>query len=105
MSHQDGFDTQLAAHFEREHRHVPADVFVAITMRKVRAGRRRREVIRMGWFAAVLVLAVIASSWLIAGVASLNDALESVLTWGQPVLGVLGTMAALAVLVTRVRSR
>ena len=107
MSDQDGFDARLAAHFEQEHRHVPADDFVATTMRKVRAGRRRREVIHAGLGAAALVAAVVASPWLIAGVAHLNAALESSLSWamGQPVAWVLGALAALVVLAMRVRSR
>ena len=107
MSDQDEFDARLAAHFEQEHRHVPADAFVATTMRKVRAGRRRREVMRAGLRVAALVAAVVASPWLIAGVARLNAALESSLTWtmGQPGAWVLGALAVLVVLATRVRSR
>ena len=107
MSDQDGFDARLAAHFEQEHRHVPADAFVATTMRKVRAGRRRREVMRAGLRVAALVAAVVASPWLIAGVARLNAALESSLTWtmGQAGAWVLGALAVLVVLATRVRSR
>ena len=107
MSDQDGFDARLAAHFEQEHRHVPADAFVANTMRKVRAGRRRREFMHAGLRVAALVAAVMASPWLIAGVARLNAALESSLTWtmGQPGAWVLGALAVLVVLATRVRSR
>ena len=107
MSDQDGFDARLAAHFEQEHRHVPADSFVATTMRKVRAGRRRREVMRAGLRVAALVAAVMASPWLIAGVARLNAALESSLAWamGQPGAWVLGALAVLVVLAMRVRSR
>ena len=107
MSDQDEFDARLAAHFEQEHRHVPADAFVATTMRKIRAGRRRREVMRVGLRVAALVAAVAASPWLIAGVARLNAALESSLTWtmGQGGAWVLGAVAILVVLATRVRSR
>jgi hypothetical protein len=107
MSDQDGFDARLAAHFEQEHRHLPADSFVTTTMRKVRARRRRREVMHIGVRAAALVAAIIASPWLIAGVARLNAALESSLTWAVGELGawVLGAMAVLAVLAMRMRSR
>ena len=107
MSDQDEFDARLAAHFEQEHRHVPADAFVATTMRKIRAGRRRREVVHVGLRVAALVAAVIASPWLIAGVARLNAALEFSLTWtmGQPGAWVLGALAVLVVLAMRVRSR
>jgi hypothetical protein len=107
MSDQDGFDARLAARFEREHLHASADDFVATTMRKVRAGRRRREVIHAGLGVAALVAAVVASPWLIAGSAHLNAALESSLSWamGQPVAWALGALAALVLLATRVRSR
>jgi len=107
MSDQDEFDARLAAHFEREHRHVPADAFVARTMLKVRAGRRRRKFMRTGLRVAALVAAVMASPWLIAGAARLNAALESSLTWtmGQGGAWVLGALAVIVVLATRVRSR
>jgi hypothetical protein len=108
MSDQDGFDARLAARFEREHRHVSADAFVASTMRKIRAGRRRREVVHVGLKAAALVAAVIASPWLIAGAALLNAALEAALAWamgGQFGSWVLGTLALAVVLAMRARSR
>lgn len=107
MSDPDGLDSRLAAHFEQEHRHVPADSFVAVTMRKVRAGRRRSDVIHAGLRVTVLVAAVMASPWLIAGTARLNAALESSLSWamGQPVVWALGALAVLVVLSMRVRGR
>jgi hypothetical protein len=107
MSDQDGFDARLAAHFEQEHRHVPADSFVVTTMRMIRAGRRRREAMHLGLRAAALVAAVIASPWLIAGVAHLNAALESSLNWsmGQPGAWGLGALAVLMALAMRMRSR
>jgi hypothetical protein len=107
MSDQDEFDARLAAHFEQEHRHVPADSFVATTMRKVRAGRRRKEVMGVGLQVAALVALVVASPWLIAGVAYVNAALESSLSWsmGQPGAWALGALAVLVVLAMRVRSR
>jgi hypothetical protein len=107
MSDQDGFDARLATHFEQEHRHVPADAFVAATMQKVRAGRRRREVMRAGLRFAVLVAAVALSPWLIAGVTHLNAALESSLTWsmGLPGAWVLAVLAIVVVVAMRVRRR
>ena len=107
MSDQDGFDARLAAHFEREHRHVSPDAFIADTMRKVRAGRQRREFMRVGWRVAALGAAVVASPWLIAGAEHLNAALESSLDWaaGQSGPWVLGGLAVLVVLAMRVRSR
>jgi hypothetical protein len=107
MSDQDEFDARLAAHFEEEHGHVAADAFVATTMQKVRAGRRRADVLRVGLRVAALAAIVVASPWLIAGVERLNAALESSLSWtmGQPVAWVLGALAVLVVLATRLRSR
>ncbi len=107
MSDQDGFDARLVARFEREHRHASSDDFVAATMRKVRAGRRRREVMHAGALVVALVVAVLASPWLIAGVAYLNAALDSSLSYAmeQPVAWALGALAALVVLARRLRSR
>jgi hypothetical protein len=107
MSDQDGFDARLAACFEEEHRHVPADAFVAATVKKVRAGRRRREVMRIGLRVAALAAAVALSPWMIAGVTRLNAALESSLTWsmGLPGAWVLGVVAIVVVVATRVRRR
>ena len=111
MNEQDGFDTRLAAHFDREHRQVPADDFVATTMRSVRAGRRRKEVTRAGVLVAALfaalVVAMIVSPWLIPGVARVNWALESSCTWamGQPVAWALGAVVFLVVLALRLRRR
>jgi hypothetical protein len=107
MSDQDGFDARLAAHFEREHRHIPADAFIADTMQKVRAGRRRREFMRVGWRVAALGAAVVASPWLIAGAERLDAALGSSMNWAAGRTGpwVLGGLAVLVVLAVRVRSR
>ncbi len=107
MSDQDGFDTRLATCFEQEHRHVPADAFLAATMRKVRAARRRREFIHVGLRVAVLVAAIVASPWLIAGVDRLNAALESFLSSesGQFGAWLLSALAVCVALATRLRSR
>ena len=107
MSNQDGFDARLAAHFGQEHHHVSADSFVAATMRKIRAERRRRDVTRVGLRAAALVAAVMISPLLIAGVTRLNAAFDSFLSSdpGQFGAWLLGALAVLVVLATRVRSR
>lgn len=107
MSDQDGFDARLAARFEREHSHVPADAFVGATMRKVRARRRRTAAMRVGLRAAALVAAIAGSPWLIAGGARLNAALESSLIWtlGLPGAWVLGVLAIVVVVAMHVRSR
>jgi hypothetical protein len=107
MSDHDGFDARLAASFEREHRNVPADAFVAATMRKIRAERRRTGVMRVGLRAAVLAAAIAGSPWLIAAGARLNAALQSSFTWtlGLPVAWVLGLLAIVVVVALRVRGR
>ena len=107
MSEQDGFDARLAAHFEQEHLRVPGDDFVAATMQQVRAGRRRREFLRVGLRVGALGAAVVASPWLIAGVERLNTALESSLNWAGGGSGawVVGGLAVVAVLAMRVRRR
>lgn len=99
MSDQDRFDAQLAARFEQEHRHVPADAFVAAAMQEVRAARRRKEVVRVGVRVAALAAAVVTSPWLIAGVGKLNAAVESSLGWaaGLPGAWVLGVLALVVV--------
>jgi hypothetical protein len=76
-------------------------------MRKIRAGRRRSEVIHTSLRAATLAAAILASPWLIAGAARLNATLESSLGWamGQAGAWVMGALAVLVVLATHVRSR
>lgn len=107
MSDQDSFDARLAAHFEQANGHVPADAFVAATMQKVRVGRRRAEVMRLGLRCAALVVVIALSPWLIAGAARLNAALESSLTWTMALPGawMLGVLAIVVVVVLRVRDR
>jgi hypothetical protein len=107
MSDQDSFDARLAAHFEQANGHVPADPFVVATMQKVRAGRRRAEVMHMGLRLAALAAAIAVSPWLIAGVTRLNAALESSLTWtmGLPGVWIVGVLAIVVVVVLRVRDR
>ena len=107
MSEQNDFDTRLAARFEQERASVPVDAFVANTMRKVRAERRRREFLHVGSRVAALAAIVIASPWLIAGVERLNAAVDSSFTWArdQSVGWVLGAVVILVVLAMRARSR
>ncbi len=108
MSDQDGFDPRLAAHFEQEHRHVPDEAFVAATMQKIRAERRRREFMRIGVpVGALFLTAVAASPWLSAGIERLNAALESSPPWamGLPGTWVVGAVAIVAVAAAHVRGR
>jgi MYXO-CTERM domain-containing protein len=107
MKNPDEVDARLAARFEQEHRQVPGDVFVDATMRSVRSQRRRWAMFGGGWRAAALVIAVLASPWLIDGVVRLNSAVAYSLTWakGQPVAWVLGALAVLAALTMRRRRR
>jgi hypothetical protein len=106
LKERDGFDARLAARFEQERASVPADPFVGTTMQRVRAGRRREAVTRAGLRVSALIAVVAASPWLITGVARLNAALESSLSWatGLPGAWFLGALAILVV-ATRVRRR
>ena len=107
MSNQDDFDTWLAARFEEERSHVPDDAIVAATMRKVRAARRRKEATRVGWRVAALVAVIAGSPWLIEGGSQVSAAMESFHDWtsGLPGTWILGILAIIAVVATRVRSR
>lgn len=107
MSDQERFDTRLAALFEQEHRHVPADAFVADMMRRIRAARRRRKITRQGLRIASLAALVAASPWLTAGVEWLSAAVNASLEWveGPPVTWVLGGVVLVVVLATRLRRR
>lgn len=107
MSEQDGFDAGLAARFEQDDRNVPADDFVGATMRKVRAERRRREIMRVGLRAGALVAAAVASPWLIAGVEGLNAAMVSILASTAGLMGawVMGALVIVVVVATRLRRR
>ncbi|HUQ08924.1 MAG TPA: hypothetical protein VM146_01320 [Steroidobacteraceae bacterium] len=107
MSEDNGFDVRLAARFEQEHRHVPADAFVATAMKRILAARRHRDVLRISFRAATLVAIVAASPWLIAGVAHLNEAVEFSLTWATGLHGAwaLGALAAVWVVATHLRRR
>lgn len=107
MNEPDSLDALLKARFDREHQHMPAEPFIAVTTRRMRAENRLAVVVRTGMRIAALVAAVLASPWLIAGAARLNAALESSLAWtaGLPGAWVLGVLAAAALLVSRLRSR
>jgi hypothetical protein len=108
MNDQDGFDPRLAALFEREHRHEVSDAFVAATMRKIRAARRRRELLRTSARVAGVVAVVVASQWLIPGVERLNSAVQSSLSWtglGLSGTGILGTLVVAGLLAKRLRRR
>jgi hypothetical protein len=107
MSDQERFDTRLAALFEQEHRQVSADSFVDATMRKIRAGRRRRQIVRHGLRIAGLAVLIAASPWLTAGVEALNAALNASLGWvkGPPVTWILGGLALVVAFAIRLRRR
>jgi hypothetical protein len=107
MSEPDDFDALLKERFDREHQHVPAELFIAATTRRMRAESRYAQGVRTAMRVAALVAAVLASPWLIAGAARLNAALESSFAWtaGLPGTWVLGVLVAAAVLWSRVRSR
>jgi RNA polymerase sigma-70 factor (ECF subfamily) len=79
----------------------------AARMREVRNIQRRAAGLRFGLRVTALLVAVIASPWLIAGAARLNAALETSFTWtaGIPGVGVLAALALVAVLVASARSR
>jgi hypothetical protein len=107
MSDFEQFDSLLAAHFNHEHQQIPADAFVASVMHRIRFQRRFATGIRTVLQVAALLAAVIASPWLIAGAARLNATLASSLTWIADLPGawVLGALAIVVVLTSRVRSR
>ena len=107
MSEPDDFDALLKQRFDREHQQVPPDAFIATTMRRIGSERRQIAGLRTALQAAALVLAVIASPWLITGAARLNAALESSLNWtaGLPGAWVLAALAVAGVLFSRLRSR
>jgi hypothetical protein len=110
-SDSDEFDPQLEALFKREHAHVPAEPFVAATLRAVAAARRRAA-----WKTRLVVLAafvgvVLLSPQLIAGsvwVSSrLDDGFAAVSSWLTTPYGLAGTglVALAAFLVRRVLGR
>lgn len=106
MTGPDDFDTALASRFEKEHRQLPGDSFVVMTMRTIRAARRRGKVARAGLFVVALVAAVVASPWLVVGITRVNAVLELSLDWamGQPVAWALAVIAVLVTLALRLRS-
>jgi hypothetical protein len=107
MSEPDDFDLLLKERFDREHQHVPAEPFIAATTRRIRAENRYAAGVRTATWVAALVAAVLASPWLIAGAARLNAALASSFAWtaGLPGMWMLGVLAVVVVLWSRVRSR
>ncbi len=105
MSEPDDFDVLLKERFDREHQHVPAEPFIAATTRRMRAESRLAGGVRTGMRVAALVVAVLASPWLIAGAARLNAALESSFAWtaGLPGAWLLGVLVVGALVVSRLR--
>lgn len=105
-NHTNHFDPQLSALFEREHTHLPEEPFVTTTMAAVRKQRRALVTLGNALRITVLVILVVASPWLIAAAASLNEVLESSLAWiGNSAGWLLALLATGAVLAMRVRSR
>jgi hypothetical protein len=107
MSDPEQLDPLLTAHFEREQPHIPADAFVATAMHRIRFQRRLATRIQTALRIAVLLAAVIASPWLIAGATRFNALLTSSLRWigGLPGAWMLAALAAVLVLAMRARSR
>jgi hypothetical protein len=107
MSESDDFDALLKQRFDREHQQVPADPFVAATLRRIRTDHRQKEGVRIALRAAAVLAAIVASPWLITGATRLNAALEATLSWTAALPGawVVAALAVAAVLVSRVRSR
>ena len=107
MNDPDDFDALLKQRFEREHEHVPAEPFMAVAMKRIRAEQRLRAGLGTAWRAALLVAAIIASPWLIAGGKWLNAALASSLSWTAQLPGtwLIGVLAVAMVLWSRARSR
>ncbi|HEV2703515.1 MAG TPA: hypothetical protein VGV09_17955 [Steroidobacteraceae bacterium] len=108
MSDPDDLDAQLIARFEREHTHVPAEPFAAATLREIRRRQQRASRLRTGLRVAALLVLIVASPWLIAGVEELNVALDASLYWTahQPVAWVFAAAGVVALAGVRIlRSR
>lgn len=107
MSDPNHFDERLAGRFEQEHSHLVSDAFVADTLRKVQAARRRTGALRLGVRVAALAGVVAASPWLITGVVRLNAVLDAAFSQapGLPVALGLGVLGGAALLATRRRGR
>lgn len=98
-------DALLKERFDGEHRHVPAEPFMADTKQKIRAARRLRAGVGTALRVAALVAAIIASPWLISGGRWLTTTLGASFSWaaGLPGTWVLGVLAVAVVLWSRVR--
>jgi hypothetical protein len=108
MSDANDPDAWLAARFACEHTHVPADRFVSETVRRIHSVRRRASGLRFVRRVVAVLVVVLVSPWLIAGVERLNAALESSARWtaDQPVAWVIAGLAVSAVFGLRMlRSR
>jgi hypothetical protein len=102
----DEFDPKLAALFEREHTHVPAEPFLAATLRAVAAARRRERLKTWLVVAAAIVGMVLLSPQLIAGSVWLSSRLDQLFTlvssWLASPYGLAAAgLAVLAVFVVR----
>jgi hypothetical protein len=104
MDSSSDHDGGLRALFEREHRHVPDEPFVAATVRRIAAERRRRSWLKRASLAALLLLVVGASPWLVAGSALLSATLGQLFNYAAELLSTpvgmcLGALGVIAVLV------
>jgi hypothetical protein len=106
----DEFDPELEALFKREHTHVPAEPFVAATLRAVAAARWRaawktRLVVAAAVFAIVLLSPqlIAASVWISS---RLDEVFAEASSWLASPLGLaVAAVAALAVFVLLRRAR
>jgi hypothetical protein len=106
----DDFETELAARFRQEHRHVPDDPFVGATARRIRAARQHRSYMKHALQVAGVVVLVLGSHWLIEASVVASRKLDAWFAVGFDWLVTpLGTIAVLAgiicVVVTALRWR
>lgn len=108
----DGFDSRLETLFRREHTRIPAEPFVGATKKRIAAERSRENLIQRLVQAAVLVVVIVASPWLIDASVLASAALEEVFalvsawletTPGATIVAILFGAVLLTLLRLRVR--
>ena len=109
-SDSDEFDPKLEALFKREHTHVPAEPFLAATLRAVSAERRRALWKTRLVVVAAIVGVVLLSPQLIAGSVWVSSRLDElfalVSSWLASPYGMAAAgLAVLAAFVVRARAR
>jgi hypothetical protein len=91
-------DAALAARFEQENVHLPADPFVAVTARRIAAARRRGIYLKHAFQAAGVIALIIGSHWLIEASIIASTKLDGWFVTGIDWLVTpLGTIAVLVV--------